>query len=323
MKKWFNRILGLPLVVKATDVMKRFHPWGFEGLSLYAVMKFFIEGVQKGALSTRSAAISFRLFLAIFPLLIVLVMVIPYVPIDNFKVILFENIRFYFPGDSFVWIEQTLEQLFFRQHDGLLSFAFVLVLFYASNSVNAILQGFNGSYNIEKRGNILVVRGASVVLMLILSFLMTLAVALILFSGKVFGYLLEIDILPSQGVVYLLEVAKWLITVLLIYSTISTLYNAGDMRRKRWKIFSAGASFATLFFVISSLVFAWFVTDVVNYTEAYASLGSIMVLLIWMNFVSTILLLGFELNASIHRAKRSHNEELLLAEEEDQVTDTL
>jgi membrane protein len=284
-------------------------------------MKFFIEGVQKGAISTRAAAISFKLFLAIFPMLIVLVMIIPYVPIDNFKGFLLENLQLYFPGDSLVWIQQALKQLFFHEHGSLLSFAFVLVLFSASNSVNAILQGFNRSYNIEKRGNIFVVRGASVVLMLILSFLITLAVALILFSGKVFGYLLEKDILPSQGVVYLLEVVRWIITLLLIYSTVSILYNAGDMRRKRWKIFSAGASFATLFFLISSLGFAWFVTDVVNFTKAYASLGSIMVLLMWMNFVSTILLLGFELNVSIHRAKRSHNEELLLSEEDDQAID--
>lgn len=302
-------MLRIGWVVKVIDVMSKFHPWGFEGLSLFAVMKFFVEGVQKGALSTRAAAISFRLFLAIFPMLIVLVSIIPYVPVDNFQAILFDNIRTYFPGDSFTWIEQTLDQLFFRKHGELLTFAFVLVLFYASNSVNAILQGFNGSYNIEKRGNVFIVRGASIVLMLILSFLMVLAVALILFSGKAFSYLLEIDLLPSQGVVYLLEVAKWLITVLLIYSTISILYNAGDMKRKRWKIFSAGASFATLFFVISSLVFAWFVTDVVNFTEAYASLGSIMVLLIWMNFVSTILLLGFELNASISKARRTRDDQ--------------
>lgn len=312
-------MLEWTLVVKATNLMNRFHPWGFEGLSLFAVMRFFVKGIQKGALSTRAAAISFRLFLAIFPMLIVLVMVIPYVPIENFKEILFDNIRVYFPGDSFTWIEQTIADLFFRRHDGLLTFSFVLVFFYASNSVNAILQGFNGSYNIEKRGNIFLVRGASVLLMLLLSFLMTVAVALILFSSKAFEYLLEIDLLPSNGVVYLLEVAKWFITVLLIYITISTLYNAGDMKRKRWKVFSAGASFATVFFIISSLVFAWFVTDVVNFTEAYASLGSIMVLLIWMNFVSTILLLGFELNASISRAKRTHNQDLLagVVEEEE------
>lgn len=304
-------------MIWATDLMKRFHPWGFEGLSLFAVMRFFVEGVQKGALSTRSAAISFRLFVAVFPTLIVLFSLLPmfnHVWEDaNLTDVLLQNIAGYLPGDTDELLRQTIDELFEQKHNTILSFGGILLVYYASNSVNAILQGFNGSYNIEKRGNMFFVRAASVVLMIILSFLLILALSLILFSGMVLEYLVSIDLLPTGGVVTLLEIARWLITIFLIYICISTLYNAGDLKRKRWKIFSAGATSATFFFIVASVAFAWFVNNFARFDALYGTLGTTLVLLIWMNFVSTILLLGFELNASISRAKRS-NEERLLAQ---------
>jgi len=306
-KEWLNKLLEARLVIALLGFMKRVHPWGFEGLSLYEVAKYFVEGIQKGALTTRAAAISFRIFVAIFPMLIVIISVIPLIPIDNFQELLFTNIKGFFPGDTFSLVEETVSSLLTKKQTSVLTFSFILVLYYASNSVNAILQGFNGSYNLDKRGNPLVLRIASMILMLVLSLLMVVAVALIVFSGYLFEYLLKIEWIPSRGIVSLLEIARWLVTVFLIYMSISTLYNAGDLKRKRWKIFSAGASFATLFFILASVGFAWFVTNIAQFDALYGTLGTLLILLLWMNFNSMILLLGFELNTSIAKAKDQLN----------------
>ena len=309
-KRFLNKLLEKRFVIRIIAVLRQFHPWGFEGLSLFAVMRYFFEGVQKGALSTRAAAITFRIFVAVFPMLMVLIAIIPFVPIENFKELLFDNISGFFPGDTFNLIDDTLTGLM-EKHNDILGFGTILLLYYASNSVNAILQGFNGSYNLEKRGNPLILRAASLVLMLVLSFLIVLSMSMIVFSGKLFDYLLEVDLLPSKGVVVVLDVLKWLISVFLIYMSISILYNAGDFRRRRWKTFSAGASFATLFFILASIVFAWFVNSLANFETLYGTvLGTMLILLIWMNFNSMILLLGFELNTSIFRAKRTLESQL-------------
>jgi membrane protein len=311
LRRWLNRILESEPIVRILALAKRVKPWGFEGLSLYAVMRFFIEGIQKGALATRSAAITFRLFLAVFPGIILLLSIIPLIPVQDFQQNLFDNIRTFFPGDTFSLVENLLNDLIHRRHTEYFSIGFVLVLYYTSNSVNAILQGFNGSYNLERKGNPFLIRVVSLVLILVLGFLMVVAVSLIVFSSYAFDYLQEIGVISSGGLVIFLEVVRWIITILLMYVGISTLYNAGNLRRIKWSIFSAGASFATMFFIIASLGFAYFIGQFARFDELYGYLGTLLILLIWMNFNSTILLLGFELNTSISRAKGDSTHEYL------------
>ncbi len=309
-KKWINRFMfsaPVRFVIRVTDSVK---PWGFEGLSLYFVMKFFFEGLQKGAVVTRAAAISFRIFLAVFPALILLLSIIPLVPIDNFQESLFSNLQGFFPGDTFDLVETTLDDLINKKHNTLLSIGFALVLYYASNSVNAILTGFNGSYNIETKGNPVIFRLFSLVLMLVLTIFIMTAVVLIIFSGTAFDLIQEYDLIPEGWIIVMLQVARWLITLFLIYMSISTLYNVGDYKRRKWKTFSAGASFATIFFIIASIAFAWFVNSFGQYNKLYGSLGTLLLLMIWINFNANILLLGFELNASIGKAKDEFNHTL-------------
>jgi membrane protein len=137
---------------------------------------------------------------------------------------------------------------------------------------------------------------------------MVVAVGLITVSEIVLYRIGEFDFLNDAFIIFMLDIARWLIIILLIYSSITILYNAGDLNRKKWKLLNAGSWFATIFFILASLGFAWFVQNFASYNKLYGSLGTLLVLLIWMNFNCVILLLGFELNASISKAKRSVEE---------------
>jgi membrane protein len=269
-------------------------------------MRFFFEGIWKGAIATRAAAISFRIFMAFFPAIIMLISLIPYIPIDDFQNSLFDSIRGFFPGDTFSLFEATLDDLIKTKHSGLLSVGFVLVIYYASSSINAILIGFNDSFHLDERGHPIIMRMASIVLIFVLSFIMTVAVALIVFSGVAFEKLHEIGIIGDKGYIPILDFAKWVVSVFLVYAVISTLYNVGvGRRRRRWKFFNVGATVATTFFILTSAGFAYFVNNFAQYNKLYGSLGTLMVLLIWLNFNSMILLLGFDLNTSISKARKS------------------
>jgi len=300
---WLNKFLNSALIVGLLDFSKRIKPIGFAGLSVYQVSRFFIEGLQKGAITTRAAAIAFRLFLAFFPLLIVLLSLIPYIPVENFQENLFNSIRDVFPGDTFQLVESTLDDLINKTHSTVLSIGFVLALYYASNSINALLIGFNGSYHLDQKGNPLIMRVFSFVLLLIMGILIVLAVVLIVFSGEAISHLKEIDIIPDGGIVFLLNMARWLISVALIYFSITMLFNVGESGRRKWYWFTAGASFATLLFILGSLAFAWFVNNMAQFNKLYGSIGTLIIFLMWTNFNAFILLLGFDLNTSIKRAK--------------------
>jgi membrane protein len=141
-----------------------------------------------------------------------------------------------------------------------------------------------------------------VLMVLILSIFIFVAVILIIFSGVTFEWLVAKGIVSSDDVI-LLEFAKWVISLLLIYASITILYNVGDFEHRRWKTFSAGATLTTLLLIVTSIGFAWFVNNFASYNKLYGSLGTFLLLMIWVNLNSNILLIGFELNTSILRAK--------------------
>jgi membrane protein len=279
---------------------------GFQGLSLLHVSTFFIEAIWKGKIGTRAAAISFRLFLAFFPSIILLLSLIPYIPIDNFQQSLFDSIRDFFPGDTFQLFDNTLKDLVSQKRTTLLSIGFILVIFYASNSINAILIGFNESYHIESRHHPVMMRLSSILLIFFLGILMLLSVLILAFSGDLFEYLHRQQVIGDRGYLPVLNFAKWVVSMGLIYSIISTLYNVGARRSiRRWKFWNAGATLATMSFVVTSGVFAFFVNNFATYNKLYGSLGTLMVLLIWLHINCMIVLIGFDLNVSIRKAFKS------------------
>lgn len=312
MKEYLERLKNARIVRIGKVIAMRLKPWGFEGLSLYSVAAFFIEGIQKGAIATRAAAISFRFFLAVFPVIIMLLSLIPIIPVEDFQENLFLSIKGFFPGDTFSLVESTVEDLVNKSHNTVFSIGFILSVFYASNSVNAILLGFNESYNIADKGNVLIIRLASVLLMLILGIFIFVAVVLIIFSGVAFDWLVGKGLVSQENVV-LLQLAKWVISLILIYMSITILYNVGDFEHRKWKTFSAGATLTTLLLILTSLGFAWFVNNFASYNKLYGSIGTFLLLLIWINLNSSILLIGFELNTSILKAKdgRLHESSIL------------
>lgn len=293
-------------VRKSIAFLERLRLPGLQGLSLWQVSRFFWEAVMKGQVATRASAISFRLFLAFFPGIIMLLTMIPYIPIPNFQENLFDSIRGFFPGDTFSLFESTLDDLINRKHSALLSLGFILVIYYASNSINAVLIGFNTSYHLDEKGNLWIMRIASIILIFVLGILLALAMAIMGFSGYIFNYLHKVGIIGDKGYIPLLNFAKWMISVFLIYTIISTLYNVGVGKRwRRWRFLNVGATVATFFFILTSVGFAYFVNNFATYNKLYGSLGTLMVLLIWLNFNCMIVLMGFDLNMSIRKAKRS------------------
>jgi membrane protein len=306
-QKWKKIIAKWRFVQRAILLLQNLRPVGFQGLSVWYVGSFMWRALNEGGIPTRAAAISFRLFLAFFPGIIMLLSLIPYIPIDNFQDQLFEGIAEFFPGDTFDLFESTLDDLIKKKHNTLLSIGFVLVIYYASNSINAILIGFNSSLLRDDKDNPFLIRAASLVLIFVLGLLMILAITLNVFGGWAFEHLHKLGIIGDRGYIPVLDFFKWVITLFLIYSIITTLYNVGmgARRRRRWKFFNPGATLATLAFVIASIGFAYFVNNFANFNKLYGSLGTLMVLLIWLNFNCNLLLIGFELNASIRSAQKN------------------
>lgn len=291
-------------IAKATTVSKKLVLPGFSGLTFYQVIKFTWAGIQKGRITNRAAAVSFRILLSLPPVLIVLLSIIPFIPIENFQENLLMYISKTMPENAYSLVEQTLNDLITKKQQTLISISFILALFYASNAIQAILDGFSHSYNIEKSQSIIIQYARSFGLMLVFSFAMTIGVALITFSGPVLSYLQELNIIGGDIFVFLIEFAKWIFVIILFEIAISLLYRAGHSGK--WRAINAGASFATLGFIIVSSLFGWYVNSFSTYNKLYGSVGTALVVMLWLYFNSIVLLIGFEINAGIAKAKNQN-----------------
>jgi len=205
------------------------------------------------------------------------------------------------PGDTFSLVENTLDDLINKKQETLISLSFLLTLFFSSNAVQALLDGFSYSYNLDKKPGVVLQYIRSFGLLLVFSLTIVLGVILITISGPVFEYLQHLDIIGSNAVVFFLEVAKWILVVILFEVAISVLYRAGHSGK--WRAINAGASFATLGLIIVSSLFAWYVNNFGNYNKLYGSVGTVLVVMLWLYLNTIVLILGFEINAGIEKAK--------------------
>ncbi|MCW5899083.1 MAG: YihY/virulence factor BrkB family protein [Flavobacteriales bacterium] len=299
----FRRLLGWS---------RRITPPGFEGFSILEISRFFFSALTQGHLITRASAISFKLFLAFFPAVIVLLTLIPYVPIADFQDRLLDTFEQMMPLEVFRFIEGTLEDLVVKKHGTLLSVSFFLGLYFASNSIDAILQGFSGSTNLGGWHSAMKQRLLSLGLLFALTLLAVLAVPVLTLSGIIIRWVNELGVFTGELQVFALFAAKWLVSIMLVIFAVSLLYNVGDPHTKRFRVFTPGSILAVALILLVSQALAFFFSNITNYNALYGSIGAILAVQLWIYLNMIVLLIGYELNISITRARFKHSERLEL-----------
>ena len=273
---------------------------GFEGLSFYIVSKFFFQGLRNGAINMRASSLAFSFFLALFPSIIFIFTLIPYIPIENFQDSLFNLLQNILPKAAFEATEDTIADIIKNQHGSLLSIGFISALYFSTNGFNAMINAFNETYHEIETRNVLMQRLVSVLMVIVNVSMITIAIVLIIFSEIGLEHLIHKD----KVAYYFILFGKWIILFMLCFGLISFNYYVGPKRKHGWKFFSAGSMFSTVLIIIASLVFGYYVNNFGNYNKLYGSIGTLIVIMMLIYINSLILLLGYDLNASIQIAKK-------------------
>ncbi len=285
---------------------------GFAGFDLYRITRFFIGALTKGHIVTRASAIAFKLFLAFFPAVIVLLTLIPYVPIADFQDRLLGIFHDMMPTEVFKFINSTLEDLVVKKHGTLLSVSFIMGLYLASNSIDAILAGFSESSNLEKWHSPLKQRLLSLGLLVALTLLMVIAIPVMTFGGIAIRKVEELGLLNDGLHVWALFALKWAVSILVVIVAVSLLYSAGDPHARRLHVFTPGSLLAVFLILLISQALAYMFSNITNYNALYGSIGAILAVQFWIYFNMIAVLVGYELNTSISRAKRLRSKRLEL-----------
>lgn len=303
--EFLDRILAWwPLAMLIKGTRKVVLP-GFQGIPLYDVGVFFIRGLMEGYITTRAAAISYSMFLAIFPFLIFLFTIIPFIPISNFQQSLLEIIREFMPSLAYESVKETIVDIITRPRSSLLIFNLILTLYFSTSGANSLIEAFNNTYHTLETRSMLRQYLIALFIVFIISFLLILTVVLITLGPTLLIWLLPASLENSLFILIILEILRWLIVIGLLLMAVSSLFYLAPVRRKHFRFISAGSMLATILIVITTLGFNFYVDNFSTYNAFYGSLGTLMIVLIWIYINAISLLVGFELNASIMTARKT------------------
>lgn len=299
-----NKLNKIPVVKQLVAITKSISLKSLEGLSFYDILEMYVSGILKGAFSYRASAVAFSFFMALFPFALFILNLIPFIPIDNFQADFLSFVEQGVPPNTFDAIQTIIQDILNNSYEGLLSSGFILSIFLMTNGVNAILGGF------EMSTHITVTRGFFKQYFIALAISLTLSLILIITVAAIVVFEVVIQKVKSQGFIsddlYLIEWGRYLFVILMILITTSILYKFGTKETATVAFISYGAVFTTILIIVSSYVFGIYVEKFARYNELYGSIGTLLVLMfyIWINCM--VLLLGFELNATISKLKRKN-----------------
>ncbi|MCE2816503.1 MAG: YihY/virulence factor BrkB family protein [Cryomorphaceae bacterium] len=270
----------------------------FDGLSAYDVAVFFWKGIYEGSVSSRAASISFSFFLALFPGVIFLFTLIPFIPVAGFQSELFKLLRDVLPPNSFDAAYTTITDILTIKRGDLLSVTVLAAFFFATNGTLSLIGNFGQSIH---RLN---VRGFWS--QYLAAFLLTLALSVLLIVGITVLTLSEVYLgewVGGELGLWIAAATRWIVLLGLVLLSISLLFYFGPMRSAPWRFVSPGALLATLLVWLTSYLFGIYVTDFSQYNQLYGSIGTLMIIQLWLYVNAIGLIIGFELNASMAEAK--------------------
>jgi membrane protein len=290
------------IITRAKNIFKAVLP-GFDGAPLDMVVKMTVKGLfGRGVLVTRASAIAFNMLMALLPATIFLFTLIPFIPIPNFQaelIKLFENIL---PVTAYSFLEGTIIDVITNRSGLLLVSMFIATIIFSTNGIHALMHAFNVSAHGFQSRTWIQQRKIAVFLLMVILLMFITAGVLIILNRSVVDRMVASGVLRISFVFYLVMTFKWILIVAMLFFAISTLYYLVPAKKKDFRYISPGSILATGLFILTSLGFSAYVNDFGQYNKLYGTIGTLIVILIWLYLNSIALLVGFELNVSIKAA---------------------
>jgi membrane protein len=313
-------------------------------LPLLDVLKDFVKLFTKGRTVDRAAGVAFNFFVALFPLLLFFFTLIPFIPIPHLyeRVIMLID-DFLIPSGTLDYVTSTIDGIMNQPHEGLLSISILLCLVFGSSGIVAIFNGFRNVYAnyVTDKGmtvkSWIIQRLFAIAMLVIIGVMLLLSIMLISLGGMGLKFLVDHEIIAAGKFLFILfSVLRWIIAVFAMCFGLAILYYFGNVRfnehyRKELKrpnrkgkkyrefvIFSPGTILATGLFVLGTVGFDTYISNFSRYNMLYGSIGTLIILLLWIWIVAILILTGNDLNSGIRRnvdklsASEDHNRKKLI-----------
>jgi membrane protein len=286
--------------IQVVDWSKNHSLPGLSRVPIYNLIEFIDDEAKNDTLTSRANSMAFSFFLSLFPSIIVLFTLLAYTPLyATFGDTLQKSISDVIPGTAGKMVFTTIKDIATIPRKGLLSAGFLLAMWFSSNGMMSLMRGMEKRYKstFRKRTG-WEKRLVALKLTFLLGSVLIASVILVILGNTLLGLLFKI-IKFSWFAKTILFAFRWIVILLLFYTGISLVYRYGAATRKPIPYLNPGSVLATLLSILSSWIFSFYVNNFGSYNKIYGSIGTLIVLMIWIQLNCFIILIGFELNAGI------------------------
>lgn len=280
--------------------------------TLYSTINVFIDKLGQDQIFEKANAVAFSFTLAIFPSIIFLFTLIPFIhaiipEVDAVQIMDFLKVTL--PERMYDVTAGTIKDIIAIKRGGLLSFGVLFALFLATNGVNTLMRAFNSCYKTKENRSFLTTRLIATGITIMLAFVLLLALVLLVVGQFVIDWLFSFGMLTEDLLYYTLLLVRLIIVLVTFFLAISLIYYLAPAIHDRWRFFSSGSFMAAAICVALSFGFAVYINNFATYNKVYGSIGVLIVLMVWLYMLSAVLLMGFEWNASADLAARMQSGE--------------
>jgi membrane protein len=290
------------LIARVKSVLRLIVIPGFEGVPLYDVLVYFIRGFTKVNLIDRAAAVAFYVFLALFPTILFLFTLIPYFPLQNVTANILEALQTILPPGTYESVSSTITQIMSIEHGGLMSIGLLLAFYFSTSAVSSFFRGFNMGDKEFGQIPFLKIQVYSILVMLMFVVLLLISIVLITVGQRLLPVLFVKMHFYSGFTVLMINILRWLIVIFALIVAMSLLYHFGNPRSKRFKLFTPGSLLFTGLFIVGTMLFNFYISNISTYNLLYGSIGGLIIFVIWIYFNCILILIGYELNKSSTKA---------------------
>ncbi len=278
-------------------------------MTVYQVTRHFIKDFNLPNFTEKASAISYNFIMSVPTsclFLFTLTPNLPFISKKGLKIQLHGLIHDIIPSATYnKGLIQFVDSFINGSKIGMLSFTFVLSLFFASGAVMGLMRSFNKNHVGFQEIKGLKRRWEAIKLTVMLIWII---------AGMHYLLLLQRNILDWIGIKdfhirNLIFYGKWLFIIGLIFYSYAFIYRYAPSTTRRWNLVSPGAVVATFLSILVTIGFTAFVNNFGRYNILYGSIGTIMVIMIMIFLNSLVILIGFELNLSINTLKTHAEEE--------------
>jgi membrane protein len=264
--------------------------------------KFLMElhcRIKEDEITAVGAQLTYFLILSIFPFLIFFLNILSYTSIAEEEIL--NNLLIVLPLETQILLKGIIKEIVSSRSETLLSLGIILTIWTGSLGITAIIRAVNKAYNVKKKRPYWRLKGIAIIFTIILAILL-----IIVLSMLVFGEVIGNKIFAWFGATYLFyhiwEFLRIIIPLISMIIIFALLYKLSPTPEEGLNIsFNQtlpGAVFATIGWILASMVFSYYVNNFGNYSKTYGSLGGIIILLVWLYITSIMIVLGGEINGA-------------------------